>query len=594
VADEPGNDPAWRLIQLVRTGHSFSGRERNCVFLNTHGPRFANVSAVSGIDFPDDARAVARVDWDHDGDLDLWTSNRNAPQCRFLRNELPSSDNWIAVHLQGTTSNRDAIGAQIRITFADRPQPPITRRLVAGDGYLTQSSKWLHVGLGPSSDRCTVEVHWPTGSVSAYANLQVNRRYRLVEGIATAEVQPNRRVLPLSAKPLPLPERDSTLQVFSMVRPFLPGLEYLDEQLGARDVIEMKGEPILLVLWASWCPPCLHELAELTEQRQPLRDAGLRVLALSVDPLALDAQTNDAADHEVLRKLEFPFNAGRATPALLDKLQLANDFLFGLQQPFPVPTSVLIDKDFRLAAIYRGRVPLAKLQQDLENLAVSDRERRPLTVPFAGRWAEEPQTLSMAVFVMELLHAGFVQDASELVQRTQGIYDRATVLDLVVRLGMAHYERGSHERAELHFRMARRIEPTTVGPEIEQGQWHDARGEYREARRLFAEALSRNTRSLPALNNLAWLLATCPEPSIRDGAQAVKLARHAAQLTGSGHPGVLDTLAVSLAEAGRFDEAQPIAAQAAELARGVSQMNLAGQIEHRLRLFRQQQPYHER
>jgi tetratricopeptide (TPR) repeat protein len=593
VADEPGDDPAWSLIQLVRSGHSFSGRERNCVFLNTHQARFADVSAVSGIDFPDDARAVARVDWDHDGDLDLWISNRNAPQCRFLRNDLPSGDKWIALHLQGTTSNRDAIGAQVRITF-DGGQPPIIRRLLAGDGYLTQSSKWLHIGLGAVSHRCSVEVHWPAGSISSYSNLPVNRRYELIEGRATAEIAANRPQPQVTPEPLVLPEPQDTLQVFSMVRPFLPSLEYLDAQQTPRNVIEMKGSPILLVLWASWCPPCLEELAELTERHAALDAAGLRVLALSVDSLAVDADVEGGADREILTRLAFPFDSGRPTAQLIDKLQLTNDFLFGLQKPFPVPSSVLIDKDFRLAAIYRGPVPLARLEQDLKNLAVSDRERRPLTVPFAGRWADEPRTLSMAVMVLELINAGFIEDASELVDRTQGIYDRATILDLVVRLGMAHYEHGSRDRAELHFRMARKIEPTTVGPEIEQGQWHKKRGEYEDARRLFAEALARNARSLPALNNLAWLLATCPNASIRDGAQAVELAGRAAQLTGSRHPVVLDTLAVSLAEVGRFDEAQRTAAQAVERARAASQMNLAGEIGRRRELFRQQQPYRER
>ena len=80
------------LAQMLNTGRSFSGRERHCVFLNTGDDegeiaRFANVSAVTGLDLPDDGRAVAVVDWDHDGDLDLWISNRNAPRLRLLRTD---------------------------------------------------------------------------------------------------------------------------------------------------------------------------------------------------------------------------------------------------------------------------------------------------------------------------------------------------------------------------------------------------------------------------------------------------------------------------------------------------------------------------
>ena len=83
------------LYRMLAEGRSFSGYERNCVFLNTGGRKFANISATSGLDFIDDGRGVATVDWDGDGDLDLWISNRTAPQVRFARNETPSSNHYL-------------------------------------------------------------------------------------------------------------------------------------------------------------------------------------------------------------------------------------------------------------------------------------------------------------------------------------------------------------------------------------------------------------------------------------------------------------------------------------------------------------------
>ena len=89
---QPGAKKAVEtLSDMLGGGRSFSGRERNCCFLNTGygqsaGNRFADISALSGLDFPDDGRAVALVDWDQDGDVDLWVSNRNAPRLRLLRN----------------------------------------------------------------------------------------------------------------------------------------------------------------------------------------------------------------------------------------------------------------------------------------------------------------------------------------------------------------------------------------------------------------------------------------------------------------------------------------------------------------------------
>ena len=95
---------------MIRNGRSFSGRERNCCFLNTGQQRFADVSAATGFDFPDDGRGLALVDWDQDGDLDAWIANRSSPQVRLLMNRMQTDHRWVAFRLEGTQCNRDAIG----------------------------------------------------------------------------------------------------------------------------------------------------------------------------------------------------------------------------------------------------------------------------------------------------------------------------------------------------------------------------------------------------------------------------------------------------------------------------------------------------
>ena len=109
-----------RLVRMLSEGRSWSGKERHCAFLNTGSTtaangRFASIASVSGIDFPDDGRGLAVVDWDHDGDLDLWLSNRSAPRIRFLRNKSTGANQSLMLHLvgNGTTTNRDAIGARV-------------------------------------------------------------------------------------------------------------------------------------------------------------------------------------------------------------------------------------------------------------------------------------------------------------------------------------------------------------------------------------------------------------------------------------------------------------------------------------------------
>jgi len=91
--------------------------------------RFRDVTQQVGLDYPDDGRAVAVVDWDHDGDLDLWISNRNAPRLRLMLNNTPVENHWVALQLvgNGKTTNRDAIGARVELILKN-PKSEIRNR----------------------------------------------------------------------------------------------------------------------------------------------------------------------------------------------------------------------------------------------------------------------------------------------------------------------------------------------------------------------------------------------------------------------------------------------------------------------------------
>ena len=175
------------FFELIKSGRAFSGHERNCCFLNTGVARFANISAISGFDFPDDGRALALTDWDQDGDLDVWVGNRSGPQVRFLNNETNNGHHYLAVRLEGRECNRDAIGARVEVvakgggrgergerrgpnthlsTFDPQPQTLI-KTLRAGDSYLGQSTKWLHFGLGDVDEIDELVVVWPGGGARA-------------------------------------------------------------------------------------------------------------------------------------------------------------------------------------------------------------------------------------------------------------------------------------------------------------------------------------------------------------------------------------------------------------------------------------------
>ena len=106
------------------------------------------------------------------------------------------------------------------------------------------------------------------------------------------------------------------------------------------------------------------------------------------------------------------------------------------------------------------------------------------------------------------------------------------------------------------------------------------------------ESLRTHPADLVLLNDTAWLLATNPNASIRNGTEAVELARRAIRLSGGREPAILDTLAAAYAEAGRFAEATQTARQAIELAAAEGKRSLADKIRGRLDLYQAHKPYH--
>jgi tetratricopeptide (TPR) repeat protein len=379
VSQSPNNEQAestdeWlharnELSEMIKRGRSFSGNERNCCFLNTGHQRFATISAVSGLDFPDDGRAVASVDWDQDGDLDLWISNRNAPRIRLMRNDTNTGNHTLALRLagDGTATNRDAIGARVEVVMKPDGSDQMIQTLRAGEGFLSQSSKWLHFGLGDQSKIKKVVVHWPGGSREEFTEMQVDRRYLLRQSSNRPENLPPRddqlALKPSISRP-PQPSRKARVPLATLLP--MPSLAYLTSDGSHQKVNFDSGKPLLVNLWASWCAPCVKELREFSTHESTLRSAGIEVLALSVDGLG-DDKTSPQAATSLLQKMNFPFSHGHANRELLDIAQRLHDDLVVLWKPLPIPTSLLIDAKGRLAVIYKGPVSIEQLLHDVNH-----------------------------------------------------------------------------------------------------------------------------------------------------------------------------------------------------------------------------------
>ncbi|MGD0745273.1 MAG: tetratricopeptide repeat protein, partial [Verrucomicrobiota bacterium] len=160
-------------------------------------------------------------------------------------------------------------------------------------------------------------------------------------------------------------------------------------------------------------------------------------------------------------------------------------------------------------------------------------------------------------------------------------------------LGNALCQKGNVDEAIPHFQKALEINPDDALAHYNLGNALLKRGSVDEAMVHYQKALQIRPDHVQTLNNLAWVLATCPQASLRNGNQAVALAQRANQLTGDGDPAVLGTLAAAYAEAGRFPEAVATAQRALQLAATQSDTARVDAIRSRLRLYQAGRPFHD-
>ena len=509
---------------MLKEGRSLSGRERHCVFLNTGGTRFADISATSGLDFTDDGRAIASVDWDHDGDLDLWIANRTSPQLRFARNDTATAHHHLAVQLVGRTCNRDAIGARAEL-FLKSPTNPQAEKLIktlrAGSGFLSQSSKWLHFGLGQSTEIERLVVRWPGDRAEVYTGLAADRRYRIVQGSGRAKPwEPRTQLVKLDVTTASGRPPNDASAVFLAARAPLPILEYKD-LIG--ETITLKTQvsgPTLVNLWASWCLPCLGELTEMTARAKQLREAGLRLIALSVDGLDMEKATGPADARAFLAKVKFPFAAGFADQVLLSKLQLLINRMFYRHVPHVVPISFLIDAEYHLAAVYRGPVSIDRLLKDIRNLQRPPNARRTMATPFAGRWLARPPSLGLQ------------------------------------SIAQAFTDRNWHDDAAMYLRRAASLLPNNASVRTKLGLCLQRQGKPDEALELYRQAVHLDPNDASAHNNLGYALLVQAERD-RDRnpfEQAISHFRSAIQIN-SDHAEAHFNLAITLRMQGKLTEA---------------------------------------
>jgi hypothetical protein len=144
------------------------------------GRRFENVTTSSGAGATalHSSRGASFGDYDNDGDIDVLVMNMNEPPS-LLRNDYSGGNHWLAVELEGTRSNRSAIGATVIVAAGGRT---IARAVLSQSSYYSHDDLRAHFGLGASRVAEWIEVRWPSGTVQRLTNVKADRVIRIREG----------------------------------------------------------------------------------------------------------------------------------------------------------------------------------------------------------------------------------------------------------------------------------------------------------------------------------------------------------------------------------------------------------------------------
>ena len=352
---------------VTKEGLSWSGRERNRMFLSVGGTRFFDVSTVTATDFIDDARALGLLDWDGDGQVDMLLRNRTAPRLRLLHNQSGTNRHWLAVRLSSETPgvNRDAIGARVTLHVGDRL---LTRTVYAGDAHLSQSSKTLFFGLDDADTIDKLSVRWPNGELQEFTDVAADRKLSLLQGASHLQAQANPlaewRPVATAQKRLENADlgRVTVISKIPMAEFPLPSFENPD-----RKVKDFAGRPLLINFWSTTCATCLEELGEFDKRHKKLDAAGLQIVTMLAD----GPEKFDQAK-KILRAVNLLDHAGVANEKVTEGMRIIAEAVLTSEVDMPLPVSLLLDQQGNLVQIHLGAMRIPNLLRDLNILKRMD------------------------------------------------------------------------------------------------------------------------------------------------------------------------------------------------------------------------------
>ncbi len=278
-----------------------------------------------------------------------------------------------------------------------------------------------------------------------------------------------------------------------------PGV-FFESAEGAKRELSVSAGYSVATIWASWCEPCLRELRQLGQHQAELSDAGLRLIALSIDDVDEQSPTRQDA-MAAIERLELPFECGFATQDTLDRLQQIQNQCLGLHTPLPLPASMVFDSRHRLVAVIRGPINASQLI-DLT---------RPTEQPSRGRWCSEPE-YDLAFMASMLLESDRLDEAIAYVQKFADQFPRGDRFALIqAQIGTRLVAAQREAEAEPFFETAVKLRPNNAEWQNDLGTARFLQGKKTLALASFQLAAKLAPENIEIQRNLASALISLGE-----------------------------------------------------------------------------------
>ena len=181
--DNDGDEDLYVVSGYLDIDQNNPTQQPNVLLTNDRDGGFSDSSADSGANDPGVGRGVAYLDFNGDGCLDLYVVNLGVsallPQeARLFRNTCASENNWLIVRTVGSASNRDGVGARVKVTAGGHTQ---IREVTAGGSSMSQNMIAVHFGLGQAQGVDYIEILWPSGLVQTLTDVAANQRLTVTE-----------------------------------------------------------------------------------------------------------------------------------------------------------------------------------------------------------------------------------------------------------------------------------------------------------------------------------------------------------------------------------------------------------------------------